>query len=184
MRTVIEKAREMRKRACVAVDEELTRLGKAKDDLKHAAECQVLIQTAAQAVQERAHNQIAAVVTKCLRTVFEDDYEFRIDFEKKRGKTEARLLFLKGGKEEDPMDGSGGGVLDVASFALRLSCIMLRRPRGRKILILDEPFKNVNGENNRDRAAALLTALAEEFDVQIIMATGDDWLKIGTVVEV
>lgn len=184
MTDLVAKARELRKRACLAVDEELKRLGQAKQELTHAATAQTILQAAAQTVQERAHAQIAAVVTKCLRTVFTDDYEFKIEFEKKRGKTEARLLFVKDGKEEDPLDGSGGGVLDIASFALRLCCIMLRRPRGRKILIIDEPFKNVNGEDNRERAALLLTALAEEFEVQIIMTTGYEWLKIGRVVEV
>lgn len=184
MTNKIELARRLRREARKRVDEELDRLGKAKDNVQNVGAAQTLLQSAAQAVQQRAHDQIAAVVTKCLQSVFEEPYEFIIHFEKKRGRTEARLAFLCDGKEIDPLDGMGGGVIDIASLALRLACITLRKPKGRKLLVLDEPFKNVNGSANRDRAAALLLTLAEEFGVQIIMTTGYDWLQIGKVVKI
>lgn len=184
LKKLVDRARRTRKQACRRVDEELARLGKAEQHMREVASAQVVVQNAAQAIQQRAHDQIAAVVSKCLSTVYLDPPEFKIDFEKKRGRTEARLTFVRGGYEEDPVDGSGGGIVDVASFALRLACILLKKPKGRKLIVADEPFKNVNGDGNRERAAELLLTLAKDFDLQIIMTTGYDWLQIGKVVEI
>src|ERR1700744_57735 len=56
-------------------------------------EAQNLAQAVAQKVQERAHKQIADVVSHSLEAVFDQPYEFKIIFDLKRGKTEARLVF-------------------------------------------------------------------------------------------
>ena len=183
MKNLVAEAVRLHRQAGERVVEEKGRLKAASRHALSATSAQDLIQQAAQTVQQMAHDKIAAVVTKCLTSVFDEPYEFRIEFLKKRGRTEARLTFLKDGKEEDPLDGSGGGILDVASLALRLACLMLNKPRGRKLLVLDEPFKNVNGTRNRERAARLIETLAEDFGLQIIMTTGYDWLRIGKVVE-
>ena len=56
-----------------------------------ALEAQALVQTVAEAVQRKAHEQVASVVSRCLEAVFGTSaYEFKIDFQKARGKTEAR----------------------------------------------------------------------------------------------
>lgn len=143
-----------------------------------------MIQSVATAVQNKVHGKIAAVVTKCIAAVFQENISFEIRFEKKRGRTEARPVLIKDGHEMDPLDGSGGGVIDVASLALRVICLSMTRPAVRKLLVLDEPMKNVNGEGNRQRAAALIEQLAEDYGVQIIMTTGYEWLRVGTLVEI
>lgn len=154
-----------------------------------ATDAQVLVQRVAQAVQQRAHDQIAKVVSRCLSAVFDHPYEFRILFERKRGRTEARLVFVrKKGKREveiDPADGCGGGVVDVAAFALRLACLLLQKPKRRRVLILDEPFKFVSERRDyRHRVRNLLETLADEMDIQFIMVTHDPVLQVGKVVEV
>lgn len=184
MKEMIERVRQKWIQSKRRVKEEEVTIEGAQKRHKASASAQVILQQAAQMVQQAAHDRIAAVVTKALQSVYGDHYEFRIHFEKKRGKTDARMVFVKNGEEEDPIDGSGGGILDVASLALRLACLMLTKPKARKLLILDEPFKNINGDDNRERAAELITALSEEFGVQIIMTTGYDWLKIGTVISI
>lgn len=167
------------------VRQERQRLKEAKAKRLAAEEAQQVAQHVAQAIQQQAHKRIAEVVTRCLHTVFgENAYDFDIQFERKRGKTEALLRFLKDGKERHPLRASGGGFVDIASLALRLSCIMLSKPKSRRLLVLDEPVKNVHGEEYRLRTAELLQTLAKEMNVQIIMTTGFDWLKIGQVVEV
>ena len=153
---------------------------------KHLADCQeaqAFLQTAARVVQETAHQQIAAVVTKCLRAVFgEDAYEFRIHFEQKRGKTEARFAFVRGGEEFGPLDSSGGGVVDVASFALRLAALLLSRPAVRRLLVLDEPFKHLSKEY-RPQVRDLILSLAEDLGVQFVIVTHDPVFQVGKVVE-
>lgn len=162
----------------------------AKKDLEEAEEshsqwleAQALIQEVAQRVQQQAHDRIASVVTHCLRAVFEDPYDFRIDFERKRGRTHAVLSLYRGGHSVDPLGGAGGGVVDVAAFALRVACLMLVKPPADKVLVLDEPLKNIHGEENRARAAAMVQGIAKDLGVQIIMCTGLEWLKCGKVVE-
>jgi len=146
-------------------------------------QAQGICQAVAQQVQQQAHERIASVVTKSLQAVFDDPYEFRIHFERKRGRTEARLVFERGGEEIDPMEASGGGPVDVASFALRLSCMMLSRPPIRRLLVLDEPFKFVS-PNLRDRVRRLIEGLSEEFGIQIIMVTHMDELRAGEIIEI
>ena len=142
----------------------------AKERLKTSLDCQELAQIVAQGVQQRAHSMIAKVVSQCLEIIFDEPYEFQIVFERKRGKTEARLVFQRDGMEIDPMTSSGGGVLDVAAFALRLAAITLTKPHARRIIIMDEPFRFVS-EAFRSRIKDMLESLAEEYGFQFIMVT-------------
>ena len=109
-------------------------------------------------------------------------YSFHIAFEQKRGKTEARLVFTKEGMEiDDPRDESGGGVVDVASFALRLACLLLSK--NRRFLVFDEPFTHLHGKEYQEKMGELLVALAEEKGVQMLLASDESWLKKGRVYE-
>jgi DNA repair exonuclease SbcCD ATPase subunit len=141
-------------------------------------EAQTLAQNVAQSVQQRVHDRIARVVTQCLQSVFDEDYEFKIHFERKRGKTEARLVFQKEGREVDPLTASGGGLVDVAGFALRLACLSLTRPALRRLVVLDEPFKFVSREF-RSRLSHLFHTLSEEMGFQFIMVTHISELEVG-----
>ena len=149
--------------------------------VKDVEAAQALVQAVVQHVQQQVHQRIASVVCRALEAVFDDPYEFRIRFEQKRGRTEACLIFARGGMEIDPLTASGGGPVDVASFALRLSCLLLHRPPLARVIVLDEPFKFVSAEY-RDRLRELLVALSEEMKVQIIMVTHIPELQVGQVV--
>lgn len=126
---------------------------------------------------------MAKVVSSALATVFDEPYTFHIEFEQKRGKTEARLVFMRDGIEFNPKECSGGGVLDVAAFALRLACLILARPEARRVVVLDEPMKFVNGDENQARVGSMLLQMAEKTGFQFIIVSDDEWLKIGKVIE-
>ena len=158
----------------------LEEAGERQESLKGAL---VVAQAVAQEVQERAHRQIADVVSRSLEAVFDEPYSFKIKFEQKRGRTEASLVFDREGEEVDPMTASGGGVIDVASFALRISCLMLSRPPLRRLIVADEPFRFVSAEY-RPRVRALVETLAKEMDCQFVIVTHQEEMKMGTVVEV
>jgi len=155
--------------------------------LTAAEEAQKILQVVAQAIQEQVHDKIAAVVTRCLETIFDEPYQFKIEFERKRGRTEANLIFVRGGLVlTDPINEAGGGVIDVAAFALRLACLILERPIRRRVLVLDEPFSKVRGSQNRQRMRELIESLAEDFGVQFILnVDGDVYpeFMLGTVIE-
>jgi hypothetical protein len=159
-------------------------LKQAKQEERDCAEAQAILQQVAQLVQEKAHERITGVVSMCLASVFTNPYTFHIKFERKRGKTEARLYFMRDGYEFSSADHQvEGGVLDVAAFALRLSCLVLTQPPLRRVLILDEPFRNVNGKGNRERVRKMLQTLPGKLGVQIIMSTGYPWLYCGRVID-
>ncbi len=164
--------------------EEGEALQKAESQIEHLNQAIIIVQQVAEKIQNTACNQIAAVVTKCIQTIFDDSYVFKISFVRKRGKTEAKLLLLKDGHVmEDPLEESGGGVCDVAAFGLRLACLMLSRPRLRKLFAGDEIMKNVNGEEHQSKVGALLSMLAKEMEMQFILVSDDEWLRIGKVID-
>jgi DNA repair exonuclease SbcCD ATPase subunit len=132
-------------------------------------------------IQERVHSRIAGVVSSCLATVFDRPYKFKMLFERKRNRTEARCIFERDGLRVDPMTASGGGMVDVAAFALRLAGLLLRKPTPRKIIVMDEPFKFVSAEW-RDNVRLLMDKLAADFGVQLIQVTHIEELVTGKVI--
>lgn len=165
-----------------ALGREEAALSNAQQRLKHAQEAQEVLQHLSQAVQQQAHSRLSEVVSSCLSAVFDDPYEFKIAFERKRGRTEARLRFLRRGLEVDPLSASGGGMVDVAAFALRIACLVLHRPRLSRVVVLDEPLKYVSVDY-RHGVRSMLEQLSKDMDVQIIMVTHAEDLVAGQVVE-
>lgn len=166
------------------VKEEKAALRSASASKAAVKAAQEVAQEAAKQVQQRVHDHFGRLVTRCLEAVFEDEsLEFRFVLDKKRGKTEARPAFFDNGVEV-PRQFVAGGVKDVAAFALRLAKLSLDRPARRRLLVLDEPFKHVNGDAEQGRVAELVLTLAKEFGVQILIVTDDQFLKVGKVIEV
>lgn len=168
--------------ARLAVRKERTALAVAqtlRDDLRKAL---TICQAVAQSVQEAAHAKIATIVSRSLEVVFDTPYKFQIKFELKRGRTEARLVFERDGLEVDPLTASGGGVVSVASFALRLSCLMITQPPFRRLLVLDEPFSHLSVEF-RPRLVELVLALAKELEIQFLIVTHENQFRAGKVIE-
>ena len=140
-----------------------------------------LTQIVAQQTQEELEYRISDIVTTALSSVFPDPYEFKVQFEIKRGKTEAKLIFCRGDDEIDPLTASGGGVVDVAAFALRLSCYLLQ-PQSQRVMILDEPFRFVSKEY-LPAVADLIHELSEKLNIQFVIVTHEEELKIGNIIE-
>lgn len=164
--------------------EEEERLHEAQAQERAARQAQELVQSVAEQIQNQVHAQLASIVSRCLTTVFGDDaYGFRINFVKRRGKTEAELLFVRNGQDIDPLRAAGGGAVDVAAFALRLACLLLLRPKKRRLLVLDEPFRFVSREY-RPRVRVLLEELARELEVQFLMVTHSKELVCGKVIQI
>lgn len=147
-------------------------LKKAKQRAADIEEARAIIQLVAKQTQDQLCWSISEIVTLAQAAVFPDPYEFAVEFEMKRGRTAAKLVFKRGEAELDPMDASGGGPVDVAAFALRVAMWSIRNPRSRPTLVLDEPFKNVS-KKHRDKAGEMLKEVSEKLGLQIIMVTHD-----------
>lgn len=165
------------------MQETQTQLDLLKIRQTEEAEALILVQQIAASVQAQAHERIASIVSYCLGAVFEEPYEFHIRFEQKRNRTEARMVFVRDGCEYDPLTASGGGVIDVASFALRVAGIVLSQPPCRRLLILDEPFRFLSAQY-RHKIRDLLLSLASDMDMQIIMSTHIPEICCGKVFQI
>ncbi len=166
------------------IKQETTALADANEGVNDLLEVQKVVTHIAQSIQRQVHGRISQIVTRCLGAVFEDPYEFKIRFDRKRGKTEARMVLIRNGEElDDPLNEVGGGVVDVVSLALRLAHLLLSRPPRRRLVVLDEPFAAIRGPGNKKRTREMLLKLAEELDFQFILNTEIQAYQMGTVVE-
>lgn len=165
------------------ISSESSRSQELIQEQEHLKKSLSIAQEVAVQVQEACHGRVSEIASRCLEAVFgKDTYSLRIDFEDKRGRTEATLTLLDHGREvEDPLGSCGGGVIDVSAFALRLACLLLSRTRRRTFLALDEPFRFVS-EEYQDRVRFLLETLSRELGLQILFVTHNRRLVTGSVV--
>jgi len=130
---------------------------------------QALVQKVAKETQEQLKFQIEDIVKTCINTCFPDEYDFKVEFEIKRGKTECALKFYKNGHEiDDLLESGGGGVVDVASFGIRIAAWSLGQTAN--VLILDEPFKFLS-KDLQGRAGEIISEISKKLGLQLIINT-------------
>lgn len=139
--------------------------------LKTLEQVQVLIQTVAKETQDQLRYHIEDIVNTALTAVFPGKYDFVVHFEIKRGKTEADMYLLDGTEKLDPMESNGGGIVDIVSFALRLSAYTLSKSDN--LIVLDEPFKFLS-EGLKPLAGEILKTLSQKLNLQLIIVTHDE----------
>jgi DNA repair exonuclease SbcCD ATPase subunit len=113
---------------------------------------------------------ISDITSLALEAVFPDPYSLVVEFVQRRNKTECDLLFVRDDEKIDPLSASGGGTVDVASFALRIACWSMARPHSRNVMILDEPFKHLS-ENHQNQASLMIQELSKKLNLQFIIVT-------------
>lgn len=143
-------------------------VGEKEERLKHLLQSRAIIQEVAEETQSNVEVHISEIVSLALSAVFADPYEFKLSFVQRRGRTECDLRLIKDDNEFDPLTASGGGVVDVVSFALRLALWSLKDRRD--LLILDEPFRFVSVDL-QEKCSAMLKELSSRLGVQIIMVS-------------
>ncbi len=141
-----------------------------------ASKAKVIIQRVAQETQKSLEFHLSHLVTTALAAVFPEQIEFVARIEVRRGQTECDLLFKEFGQEYHPLEGSGFGPVDVASFALRLTFWSLNR--NRPSFALDEPFRNVSPDLQH-KVSDMLRMVSDKLGVQIIMVSHHDDVNIA-----
>jgi DNA repair exonuclease SbcCD ATPase subunit len=151
----------------------LSELGRRKLTIETA---QLVIQEVAQKTQEELSWYVDDMVTAALEAVFpEDDWRFRLEFVQRRGKTEADMFLEDGkGNRVKPSDAEGGGLVDVASFALRV-CLWSLSKSSRPTMVLDEPLKFLS-RDLLPRAGELVKTLSDRLGLQMIVVSHLDEL--------
>ena len=126
-----------------------------------------LFQKASEMTQKQLEFHISGLVSTALAAIWDDPYEFKVEFIQRRGKTEADLWLIRNGSKIKPIDASGGGVVDILSIALRMAFWSLTKET-RPLLILDEPFKHLSSDL-QSKASAMLRMISEKLKLQILM---------------
>lgn len=142
---------------------------KIEIEISHSEKAQAIIIAVAKATQEELQYRITEPVSLALAAVYDSPYKMNAKFEiTGRGTVECHLAFERNEYLINPLEASGGGPIDIASFALRVGSWSLAQPRSRSVLILDEPFKWVS-RDKMPLAGQMLKEVSKQLGLQIIM---------------
>ncbi|MBT9258232.1 MAG: hypothetical protein KM310_00535 [Clostridiales bacterium] len=152
----------------------------AEKEAEILATAQELLQTAARVALEDARNRVEGLLTEALSAVFgEGRLTARLALDERADRREARVLVGAPGPDgeihfTEPMDGHGGGVVDVLSTAFRV--LMLQVEGKDAPLLLDEPGKHISAQY-APAFAAFLRGISETLSQQILMVTHEEALS-------
>lgn len=132
---------------------------------------EVIRQVGLKTQQQLSYN-VSEIASLALDGILENPYKLDLDFVERRNKTECDISLTRGDLKIDPYDG-GGGAIDVASFALRVASWSMAMPKTRNVLILDEPFKHLKGEETNRRMLEMVKELSDKLGIQIIMVSDE-----------
>jgi len=169
-RNKLEQIKGKREKTQQLYDEAIKEATNVRKQINNAKDALVIIQKVAQDTQTNLVYNVETLVSTALSAVYDEPYQFKIDFNIKRGKTEAEIYFVKDGKKHDPLESSGYGAVDVASLALRVVAWSLNKTKHNTIFILDEPFKHVS-QDLQEKAMLMLHELSHKLDLQFIVIT-------------
>jgi DNA repair exonuclease SbcCD ATPase subunit len=134
-----------------------------------------LIREAGLKTQGALSFQISEITSLALEAVFDNPYTLEVDFVQRRNKTECDLYFSRDGNRVEPMEASGGGAVDIASFALRIASWAMMRPHLRNTIILDEPMKNLSAQY-QEKGSLMLKEVSKRLGIQFIIVTHEEML--------
>lgn len=142
-----------------------------------AEQARTILQFIAQQTQQQIQVKFGHLVDLAQSMVFPRPYKLQFDFVPRRGRTEADLYLVRDERQTLPGFESGGGAVDIAGFALQAASLMIYRkrknPGTRPVLLLDEPFKHLKGEEANCRAIEMVKLIAEHTGLQIIMVSDE-----------
>ena len=133
-----------------------------------------ICQTVAKLTQSELEIHISELVSLALEAVFPRPYKLVLEFTLRRNRSEADLLLEdEDGNRVDPMDAVGGGVVDVAAYALRIALWSLKRPRPRAVMILDEPLRFLS-RDLQGRASTMIREIGSKLGIQHIIVSHEE----------
>jgi len=153
-----------------------TELKELKRELHTYEQAREIIRKVSLKTQQKLQVHISDVASLAMDAIFEDPYKLQVDFVQRRNKTECDITFVRGDKQPiKPMDATGGGAVDVAAFALRISSWTMNRPRTSNTILLDEPMRFLS-RDLQERASQMIKELSTKLGVQFIIITHEPTL--------
>lgn len=171
----IHRAAGKREEIKATLEKRQTELGILNTNKPILEDAQALIQETARETQEQLKYHLEDIIQMGLEICFPEEYTAYVEFESKRGKTECDIyLRNEAGKRIDPVEDSGGGLVDIVSLALRMACWVISSSA--PVIFFDEPFKWVD-ISLRPLAGELLKTISEKLNIQILMVTHDEEMR-------
>uniref|UniRef100_A0A6M3Y0E4 Putative ATPase domain containing protein n=1 Tax=viral metagenome TaxID=1070528 RepID=A0A6M3Y0E4_9ZZZZ len=162
------------------ITKQITHKQEVKESLERrldgASKARTVIQVVAELTQSNLEIHIASLVTTALKAVSPDFPEFALEFTTRRNQPECDLYFVEKGEKYHPLNGSGGGPKDIASFALKIGYWSLKK--NSPTFVLDEPFHFVSPDL-QEKVSEMIEMLSKELGVQIIMVSHADSINVA-----
>jgi len=149
---------------------------KQKELRKHEQALEIL-KTVGLSTQQQLQYHISDITSLALEAVFKNAYELRLEFVERRNKTECDIYFVREETKIDPISESGGGAIDVASFALRIASWRMNHPKNRNVIILDEPMRFLSSDL-QEKASQMIKEISDKLGIQFIIITHEPELCI------
>ena len=134
-----------------------------------------LLTFAQQVTKEKLKAGFEQIVTYAFRYVFNGDYKLNLEFNRRGNLQELDFTVSTPTckKAFDPIVSDAGGILDILSLALRISLLELSKPKIEGFIVLDEPFRNINGDFYLQNSLKFIKKISEKTKRQIIFMTNE-----------
>lgn len=129
---------------------------------------QAFIQDVAKNTQEKLRYNIVDIVNLAINACF-PNIVFDLLFGISNNRTNVKLLYKKDGYDVDPMNGSGGGLVDLTAFALRIAAWKISHTDN--VIILDEPLKWLQPKELQIEAFNIIKMLSKKIGIQFIISS-------------
>jgi DNA repair exonuclease SbcCD ATPase subunit len=146
------------------------------EELLDLEECRLIVQDVSKQAQDRLAKTLNNIVSTALDTVFENPYQFDIRIESKSNVIQATPILVRNGEDFDIQADVGYGVVNVIALALRVALLSLQKVKN-NVLIIDEPFKEINDPTQMEGACRLLQVMSQQLKLQFIIVTGEDSVR-------
>lgn len=133
------------------------------------------VREAANEVLEKLNYSISEPVTLALQCVFGERWAVKVAFTPRRNQTECDIWLEENGAPRDPLYNAGGGQADITAFGFQAALLALRNHESgtAPVMILDEPFKHLKGEEANRRAIEMVKLLSDRLGMQVIMVSDE-----------
>ena len=147
--------------------ESIKNLENDKETHKKAVELLTVVQGV---TRDKIKDSFENIISWGLKYIFQEDYKFCLVFSRRGNLQELDFAIKSPDLDEaiNPMDSRGGGILNVISIILRLVLMEVSVPKINGFIILDEAFKNVNGQEYINQLNSFVLEINKKFDRQII----------------
>lgn len=153
--------------------DEQVKVVELRELLQNQDAAQAFLRLLAEHQQEVIKQKVEMLVTYGLKTVFDEDVQFRVTLDARGNQLYmAFALEDSDGRQVPLMDAEGGGLVALTALLLRIVLLLMTRPRLAPILVLDEPLTQLS-ECYREPAAQLILRLVAKGLLRVVAVTHD-----------